>query len=300
MASVQFTVDSSGIDKASKALAMLIGQYEWVTARAMTTAAKAAKAKIAADVFPRIQGGPTNWTQRGLIASFASPKNLTSQVGFNYGGKEKFSESGQAAFKRGGVPAGRYMEVLARGGDRRPKSTELGLRRAGVIGPGQFITPNAKGKGARINAQGNVSGGNYQQILSRLRALPEGSSQNAPRGRGADPRSRSAKGRASVDYFMLRREGGNPSRWQLGAEPSAIVLRAGRGPKGGTGKGSGRPGRPQTVGYKRGFKAAFNVVDQPNYERRFPIQSIALREYQRVFPTAWKAGLEAEMRRPGR
>ena len=296
MAGITFTVDTSQVSKMSKALAVMMGQQKWITARAMTTAAKAAKTRIAAEVFPMIKGGPTNWTKRGLIASYASPENLISQVGFQYG-EGKLTDS---AFTRkaGGVPSGRYMGTNAKGGDRRPKSTELGLRRAGLIGSNQFITApstsSTAGGGVRLNAQGNLSGGEYQRILSRMRALPGGVG-NAPQSSGS--RGRSAKGRREIDYFMLRGVGGTPSRWQLGAEPMAVARRAGPRPKGGTGKGSGNPGRPQTVGYRRGFVRALFVVDQPNYERRFPIQSIAMREYQRVFNQAYEAGVMAELKR---
>jgi hypothetical protein len=296
MAGITFTVDTSEISKMSKALAVMMGQHEWITARAMTTAAEAAKARVAVEVFPMIKGGPTNWTKRNLIGSYASPKNLTSQVGFQYG-EGNFTDS---AFTRkaGGVPSGRYIGLNARGGDRRPKATELGLRRAGLIGNNQFITPpstsSTAGGGVKLNAQGNLSGGEYQRILSRMRALPGGIG-NAPRGAGS--RGRSGKGRKENDYFMLRGTGGRPSRWQLGAEPMAVARRAGTGPKGGTGKGSGNPGRPQTVGYRRGFVRALFVVDQPNYERRVPVQSIAMREYQRVFNQAYEAGVRAELMR---
>ena len=296
MAGITLTVDTSEVSKLSKALAVMMGQQEWITARAMTTAAKAAKARLAAEVFPMIKGGPTNWTKRGLIASYASPKNLTSQVGFQYG-EGKFTDS-EFTRKAGGVPSGRYMGINARGGDRRSKATELGLRRAGLIGNDQFITPpstsSTRGGGVKLNAQGNLPGGEYQRILSRMRALP-GEVGDAPKGAGS--RGRSSKGRREVDYFMLRGVGGTPSRWQLGADPMAVAKRAGRGPKGGTGKGSGNPGRPQTVGYRRGFVRALFVVDQPNYERRFPIQSIAMREYQRVFNQAYEAGVKAELAR---
>lgn len=277
MASVQFTVDSSGIDKASQRLARAIGQFEWITARAMTTAAKAAKEAIARDVFPRIQGGPTSWTRRGLIASYAKPSNLTSQVGFNYG-DGAFRDSGFTP-KRGGVPAGRYMENLARGGDRRPKSSELQARRSGLIKPGQFLVPNAaKGTGLRLSAQGNLSGPQYTSILSRVRGLSTpGSTQNAPQGPGS--RGRTAAKRRQADYFVMRYEGGSPSRWQLGAEPAFIAKRVGRG--------------------GRGFVPVLWITDQPNYERRFPIKSIALREYQRVYGEAWRAGLKAELERRG-
>lgn len=291
MAAVTFSIDTSEIALADRLLAESMGQFEWITARAMTTAAKAAKAKIQSDILPMIEGGPTPWTRRGLIASFARPDNLTSNVGFNYGGGE-FSDTGQERFKGGGVPSGRYMEINARGGDRNAKSTELALRRAGLIRDNQFITP---GPAAKTDARGNVKGGEYTRILSRLRASEVGS---APSGAGS--RGRSGKARAQLDYFILRKSGGQPSRWELGAEPVAIAQRVGSNAAGGTGRGSGRRGRPTTVGYRRGFAVAFNIVEQPNYERRFPIQSVAMNEYKRVFGNAWQAGLTAELNHPKR
>jgi hypothetical protein len=57
------------------------------------------------------------------------------------------------------------------------------------------------------------------------------------------------------------------------------MQRTGRGPKGGTGFGSGKRGRPQTVGYKRGRRAAFWLVNQPRYKVQFPVRSIAEQQF---------------------
>lgn len=287
MASTVFTVDTSQISAMRLGLAQAINQYEWITARAMTTAAKAAREAIRREILPTIQGGPAPWTRRGLIVRYASRNDLTAMAGFQYG-EGRWTDS-EFTRKAGGTPAGRYMGINARGGDRRPKATELALRRVGAIQPDQFITPNFRTGPFRPNAQGNLSGGQYQQLLSRLDALPQGSSQTA------GPASRRVR-----DYFVLRTQGGTPSRWQLGAEPTAIVARAGRGPKGGTGKGTSQRGRPQTVGYRRGFRRAFNIVEQPNYERRFPVEAVAMREFQRAFTSAWESGLEYELNHPKR
>jgi hypothetical protein len=269
----------------------MMGQFEWITARAMTKAAYASREAIRREILPMVQGGATPWTKRGLIASFAKPTELRAMAGFQYG-EGKWTDS---AFSRkaGGVPAGRYMGINASGGDRRPKGFELQLRRAGQIGRGDFVVPRSRW--GALNAQGNVSGGKYQQILSRVRALPSGIG-NAPQGAGS--RGRSGRARASLDYFVARGDDSGISRWQLGSRPLMIAERAGKGPKGGTGKGSGKRGRPQTVGYRRGFVPAMSIVnDAPNYERRFPIQSVAMREYRRVFPTAWRDGFIREANR---
>jgi hypothetical protein len=293
MANVSLSIDSAEISQLQQSLARFMGQFEWITARAMTTAAIASRNAIRSEILPKVQGGATAWTKRGLIVQYAKPDTLRSQVGFQYG--EGRWEDGAFTRKAGGIPAGRYMGVNASGGDRRPKGFEVQLQRAGAIGRGDFVVPVSTWRG--VNPQGNVPGGTYKQILSRLRAnTTEGSTQNAPRGAGS--RGRSGRRRAATDYFMARGDEAGISRWQINTNPLFIAERAGAGPKGGTGKGSGKPGRPQTVGYKRGFAPAFSVVqDAPNYERKFPIQSVAMREYQRVFPQAWRAGFAKEVNR---
>jgi hypothetical protein len=293
MAGVVFTVDTSELNQLHVQLSRMMGQFEWITARAMTKAAYASREAIRREILPMVQGGATPWTQRGLTVQprFAKPDELRIQSGFQYG-NGKFTDS---AFTRkaGGVPAGRYMGINAGGGDRRPKGFELALRRAGQIGRGDFVVPRSRW-GAQ-DARGNISGGKYQQILSRVRALPTGIG-SAPTGAGS--RGRSGRARASLDYFVARGDSAGISRWQLGTNPVLIAERAGPGPKGGTGKGSGKRGRPKTVGYKRGFIPAMSIVpDAPNYERRFPIQSVAMREYRRVFPAAWRDGFLVEAKR---
>jgi hypothetical protein len=293
MASVVLEPDLSEISQLQQNLARFMGQFEWITARAMTTAAKASRDAIRREILPMVDGGATRWTRQGLIVQFAKPDTLRAQAGFQYG--EGRWEDGAFARKAGGVPAGRYMGLNAAGGDRRPKGFEIQLRRAGAIDRGDFVVPRSSWRG--LDGAGNVKGGTYKQILSRLRAnTTEGSDQNATRGSGS--RGRSGRRRAATDYFMARGDDAGISRWQISTNPLFIAERAGAGPKGGTGKGSGKPGRPQTIGYKRGFEPAFSVVDDaPNYERKFPIQSVAMREYQRVFPQAWRAGFEREAAR---
>lgn len=288
MAHIDATIDTSEINQLQVTLSRMMGQFEWITARAMTTAAKASREAIRRKILPMAKGGATGWTKRGLIVSYAKPTELRVMAGFQYG-EGKWEDS---AFSRkaGGVPAGRYMGINASGGDRRPKAFELRLRQAGQIGRGDFVVPRSRW--GALNAQGNVSNTKYNQILSRVRAA-SGSLGNAPQGAGS--RGRSGRARASLDYFIARGDDSGISRWQLGTRPVLIAERAGKGPKGGTGKGSGKRGRPQTVGYRRGFIPAISIVeDAPNYERSFPIKSVAMREYQRVFPDAWRAGFIAE------
>jgi hypothetical protein len=269
MAGITLTVDTSEVSRLSVTLARLMGQYEWIAARAMTESAKITRTALQREILPKIEGGPTNWTKRGLIVRYASRNNLQAMVGFQYG--EGSFDASEFTRKAGGVPAGRYMGINARGGDRRPKGSELQLRRAGLIGNDQFLVPNAKG--VRLNAQGNLPGAEYQRILSRLKGFSAaGSNQNTTAGAGS--RGRSAAKRKANDYFVMRYEGGRPAnRHTLGASPAFIARRVGR----------------------RGFVPALWITDQPNYERRFPIRVVAEREFARAFPIQFERALAKEL-----
>jgi hypothetical protein len=220
---------------------------------------------------------------------YASRRDPVAIVGFNYGDKYGPQGSfGPSNFqsKKIGVPSGRYMDVLARGGIRSAKSTELALRRTGLIRSNQFITPGGYGIG-KPNSFGNVTGGNYQLLLSRLRANRDiGTTSNAPIGAGS--RGRTAAKRKEADLFIDRRKGG------------MIAQRYGKGPKGGTGKGTGNPGRPQTVGYRRGFRPAFWITDQPHYQVRFPVRVIAEAQFKAEVGGHFRQALEWALANPKR
>lgn len=260
------TLDYSGIAEASATLAHVINKFDSLTAEAMTTAAIKARDAIRRDIHPMVLGGPTRWTERGLLVRYARKNDLRAQVGYQYGSGAW--EDNEFTPKAGGIPSGRYMGLNARGGDRKPKSSELQLRRAGLIGNDKYLTP---GSGAGIDARGNVAGWKYQQMISRLRGFTAA---------GADQNTTSRRKRRQTDYFIMRRDdAGYAPPKELGAQPVFIAKRVGR-------KG-------------RGFKPAFFIVEQPNYERRFPIKSVAMREYARVFPIEFERGLNRELTRKG-
>ena len=277
---IRLEADASEIPRLERAAAIALGKLDKISAIAMTRAAAAAKDRLASTVLPRILGGPAPWTVRGLRFWRADRDRLVSAVGWNYGDNSPkdigFTPKGR------GVPSGRYMQIQARGGDRQPKSTELSLRRAGLIRSDQFITPASSG--VTLDPQGNLPGFEYRRILSRVKAAS---------GPGYDASSstskRSRAKRADSDYFIRYGRLGEGARY--------IARRIGEGPKGGTGKGSGKPGRPQTVGYKRGFIPALFITEQPNYERKFSVHDIALAEYRRTFPGEFRRALLAEQSR---
>jgi hypothetical protein len=282
MAGISFSIDDADIRAADRWLAATTGQIDFVTSRAIGATVKSIHGNLRRQL-PSAIDRPTAWTRRGLLVRYPTRTNLTAAVGFNYGGGN-FDEVGRMSNM--GVPSGRYMEVQARGGSRSAKSSELALRRAGLAASDEFLTPAGFGIG-KPDTAGNVSGGRYQQMLSRLRANRDiGTTSNAPEGPGS--RGRTAAKRREVDVFISRRKG------------AAIMQRTGRGPKGGTGKGTHKPGRPQTVGYKRDIKAAFYLVRNPRYQVRFPVRQLAMDQFRREIGPNFTAALEWAQRNPKR
>ncbi len=283
MAGIQISIDTSDLRKADLWLATIRGELDFVSSRAITATAKSIHANLKRRLATGAVNKPTSWTTRGLLVRYATRANPVAVVGFNYG-DGSFADMGRMSGM--GVPSGRYMDVLARGGIRSAKSTELALRRTGVIRSNQFITPGGHGIG-KTNSFGNITGGNYQRLLSRLGAnRDQGVTSNAPSGPGS--RGRTAAKRREVDLFVDRRKGG------------AIMQRTGKGPKGGTGIGSGKPGRPQTVGYRRGIKPAFWITEQPRYPVQFPIRVIAERQFKAEVGGHFRQALEWALKNPKR
>lgn len=263
MAQIRFDVDTGGIQKAAAWLAAVNGQLEYVSARALTSTVTSIHKRLKQRL-PIAVESPTAWTNRGLLKKHASKTDLTAAVGFNYG-DGSFVDMGRMSGM--GVPSGRYMEVLARGGRRKPKATELALRRIGILKANEFLVPGGFGIG-KPNKAGNITGGNYQLLLSRLGANRDiGVTSNAPKDGGS--RGRTAKKKKEIDIFVDRRKGG------------AIMQRYGPKPKGVTGFGrAGSRGRPTTNSYQRKIRPAFFIVKEPTYRPIFPIKDIAERQFK--------------------
>jgi hypothetical protein len=278
---VNFDIDTTEITAAARFAAALTGQLDEITKRSLNSTTKKVHTQMRVELNRRIDR-PTTWTRRGLLARYATDARLSVAIGFNYGGgMEDFGYSGS------GVPAGRYMQVQAAGGTRQLKSTEKQLAGQISINPGAGFQLRPTGEGAgKLDAYGNVKGGTYIQILSRLRALREqGSTANAPTGGGSRGRTRAK--RREIDYFLTSRAG----------RARSIAQRVGPGPKGGTGKGSGNPGRPQTVGYRRGYLIAFQITRPQRYKSRFPLRKLALADFNRRYADAFRSSTEAMIRR---
>jgi hypothetical protein len=273
---IRFDVDTIQVDELSRYAASLSLNIEAITSHALNSALKETHEAMRSQLPQRIDR-PTPWTTRGLLRRSSTPQNLTAAVGFNYGDGE-FTDTFSG--KGIGTPSGRYMDVQARGGARSAKSTERKLRSVGILDPGQFITPSGKGPGV-LDRYGNVRSSTYVQLLAALRAgSGSGFSANTPRGS-------STSGRHWFPFAAGYQGEARPPSY------SAIAVRSGSRPRGNTGLGSGRPGRPATARLPRGFTVAFNVVRAPSYSPRFPLRSLAMREFERLYPGAFKRAIES-------
>ena len=284
MTSIQFDANTAPVNALAARAAALMGQTDWITARAMTEAAKVAKVAIQREIFPLIQGGPNRWTQRGLLATYAHPTRLASAVGFNYGGGslEAFGANPPAS----GTPPGRYMEINARGGRRQQKSYETRFGHS-------YLIPNQNLK--EIDKHGNLPGPLWTQAMSRVGMIHSpGSTQNAPRGAGS--RGRTAAKRRKADYFIM---------YTKAAPSPSLVKRAAKELGGDTRLAmsflSGQI-RPRFIARrvgkdKRGYEPFIFIVDEVKYKKRFPIQRVALKAYMAQFPIAFERGVAKELER---
>lgn len=268
MATFTIDIDAGDLDAAAAQMAASMGKLNMLTAIAMTKGVVAARNDIRDKIFPMIEGGPSRWTQRGLIFTKATPTDLRAQAGFNYGGGR--FEDDYTTRKGGGVPSGRYMRTLARGGDRPAKSSELQAWRSGALRRNdQYLMPNKKLK--EIDQHGNLPGGQWQSALAGIGAFhAPGSGQNVRKGKGKGKRGPKYK------YFLMLKSdlggytnvGKQGERFRGDETPWAIVRR---------------------VGYNnRGFEPVLFVTQAQNYERMFPIDRVAMTAFNRTFPTTFQ------------
>jgi hypothetical protein len=155
-------------------------QIPFATAKALTMTAKAVQREIDAEI-KRVFDRPTPYTQRATFVRTATKQRLFAEV--------KLKDQ---AFK--GNPAVRYLEAQVEGGRRKHKGFEKLLIRAGVMPAGWYAVP---GKGAPLDAYGNISGGTITRILSQLKASRDPLANETARSKGRNRR------RVKARYFAV-------------------------------------------------------------------------------------------------
>ena len=155
-----------------------------------------------------------------------------------------------------GTPPARYLLAQVQGGVRAKTGLELLLQAKGVMPPGMFAVP---GKGAQLDAFGNMKRGQVRQVLSQLQA-----------GREAGYTSNESE--ASRD----RRRKRNAKRGVRGGEYFAVPRQRGR-------LGPGVYERIQT-GFGSAVRAIYRFVRGVSYRPRYDIFGLAQRQWNKLMP----------------
>lgn len=183
------SITASGLDEALDSLKQLQGNSpSYALAQALNNMAKEAIAPLQAEV-ASVFDRPTPFTVNAFRIDYAKPGSLEAAVAV------KDEKSGSS---RGQAPEA-WFEPQVYGGERRLKASERMLRQKGILPAGMYVAP---GKGARLDAYGNMSRGHIVQLLSGLKAFDKsGSDHNATNS----DRSKD-KGHEKA-FFVLRRGG---------------------------------------------------------------------------------------------
>lgn len=183
---MQIKIDTSGLKALEARIAGMGKQINYATSRALNSVAfKVMREESAGtSVFDRAKPA----TRNAFRVEKSTKHNLRAIIAV------KTRESG-------GLPASEYLHPNISGGKRNVKRSEAMLRAAGILPPGMFTAP---GKGAKLDAYGNMSRGQIAQILSYfqtygLTALNSGR-MNMSQDKRAKLQNRSA-------YFIIPKRG---------------------------------------------------------------------------------------------
>jgi len=153
---MKISVKIVGLEALKSNMAGKAKQIRFAVASALTKTAKnveEAERREMRDVFDR----PTPNTLNSLYVKPATSASLTATVGIkDFAGK--------------GIAASKYLASQINGGSRRVKRFEKALQAVGALPGGYRAVP---GSAAKMDAYGNMQGGQIVQILSFFKAFPE-------------------------------------------------------------------------------------------------------------------------------
>lgn len=258
---ITFEVDTAQLNQLAVRFSNAFNRLPTHLAKAMTYAAYDAQKELKRQT-PNFVDNPTTWTRNATFVQKATPQNLAVRLGF-----KSYEDT-----RKGSVPAAHYLQPMVTGQPRQQKSTERQLARFSAAFQNRYLIPTDK-EPLRLNSFGNISGGQYTQVLSRLKAFTaEGYDANASTS------ARSRRKRSQRDYFI---------GWRTG-NPVSIRARVGAMPKGTGGKGSKQGGRPVTSNLPRGFVPVFIVSKSPKYRAQFPVRTIIQTKFNERFPSIFE------------
>ncbi|UCV29382.1 hypothetical protein [Ferribacterium limneticum] len=241
--SVVPTFKVRGLASVLGALNNLEKQSRFGIARAITKTAKATEDALKREMRSKTDR-PTPYFLRSTFVQPATRDKLRARVGIK-----------DQAFSKNRLSSAQMFGHHFEGGGRATKVLEQYLRRAGLLGFGEFVAPGA---GARLDAYGNMSRGQVQQILSQLRIGPD---------------------RAAFKS--------NSRRSKRNAQRAGRIFWA----RGNARDGHLKRGAYIDMGPPVGLRPLLVVIRSPSYKRRFDLPQLAATTIAKT----WKDNLNASL-----
>lgn len=118
-----------------------------------------------------------------------------------------------------GTPPAKYLFPEVFGGERRPKGFERLLQAKGILPADQFAVP---GRGAELDAFGNIKASEINRLLSQLGARSDKYTNESLASRKRRHKREVKLGIRRSDYFVMREKRGSlrPGIWQRDLTPS--------------------------------------------------------------------------------
>lgn len=153
-----------------------------------------------------------------------------------------------------GTPPARYLLPQVEGGQRRPKGMERLLQAKGAMPAGMFAMP---GRGAELDAHGNVPAKQVNQILSQLGARNDRYQNETETSRDRRRRRAVKRGARGGEYFALK--------VKRGALLPGIYERL-------------------VTGFGTALRSVFVFTRAPTYRKRYDIFGLAQRTWDKLMP----------------
>lgn len=199
------------------------------------------------DVAGKVFDRPTQFTRTAALYRKGTKRNPVATVFIR-----------DEAFK--GVPPAKYLQAQVFGGGRAMKGIEKRLSANGILPDGLFIVP---GKGAQLDASGNIPLSTVNRIKSQLQAQGDPYSNESPASRMRREKREAEQNRG--EYFAVAK------------------------PKGGL-----KPGVYQRIrsGFGRGVATIMRFVKPPKYRQRYDVLQMAQTVFERNYKSTFVTELD--------
>ncbi len=209
-------------------------------------------------VAPRVFDRPTSLTRNAATYRKATKDRLYAEILLR-----------DEAAK--GTPPAKYLAAEVQGGTRRKKGFEILLQQRGVMPAGQFAVA---GRGAKLDAYGNVSAGEITKILSQL-----GAQRDAYQNESASSRRRRTSEGRRYEYLGRDRKGATKVAGRVvrrGGRYFALQKRRGRL----------APGVYERIGtgFGSAVRSVFIYTSRASYRPRYDIFGLAQRAWDKLMP----------------